>query len=271
MCAAMATTERGGGLRIGEVLKRARRRLRLDVATVEERTKIRTKYLRALEAEDWNTLPGPTYVKGFLRSYAQLLGIDGEALVDEYRRRVESALPDGGLSPLREPPLEHRRRPTMQDQRATVRRRMAVGALVGIAGIAGVVALLAGGSDEAGKRHGHHRHAGAGHHGEPHRHHATAPAGGTVTLALEARTDVEVCLVRGSGEAQIDSQTLTAGASAGPFNPPAERYELDLDSGGSLQLTLNDRTLRVSTKRPASYEITAGGVRPVDYRGSRCP
>jgi hypothetical protein len=267
----MATTERGGGLRIGEVLKRARRRLHLDVSTVEERTKIRTKYIRALEAEDWESLPGPTYVKGFLRSYSQLLGIDGEALVDEYRRRVESALPDGGLSPLREPPLEHRRRPTMHEQRAVARRRLLAGGLAAlVAGAALVVILVAGSSDDSGKRHGHHRHGGSHHARHHHPGHAAAP-GGTVTLALRARTDVEVCLVRGNGEAQIDSQTLTAGSTAGPFNPPADRYRLDLDSGGSLQLTLNDRQLRVAGKRPASYDITPAGVRPIDYTGRKCP
>jgi hypothetical protein len=267
----MATTETGGGLRIGEVLKRARRRLHLDVGTVEQRTKIRTKYIRALEAEDWDSLPGPTYVKGFLRSYSQLLGIDGEALVDEYRRRIESALPDGGLSPLREPPLEHRRRPTMHEQRAAARRRLLTGVLVALgAGIVLVAVLAAGGSDDAAKRRGHHQGGGRGHHGSPAHHHAPAP-GGTVTLGLEARTDVEVCLVRGNGQAQIDSQTLTAGSTAGPFNPPADRYRLDLDSGGSLQLTLNGRDLRVAGKRPASYEITPGGVRPIDYSGRKCP
>jgi hypothetical protein len=209
-------------------------------------------------------------VKGFLRSYSQLLGVDGEALVDEYRRRIESALPDGGLSPLREPPLEHRRRPTMHEQRAVARRRLLTGGLAALlVGGALVAILVAGGSDDSGKRRGHHRHGGH-HAARGHPGHAAAP-GGTVTLGLTARTDVEVCLVRGNGEAQIDSQTLTAGSTAGPFNPPADRYRLDLDSGGSLQLALNGRELRVASKRAASYEITPGGVRPIDYTGRKCP
>ena len=90
--AVMADQGRGSGLPIGEVLKRARTRQKVDIRTVEEQTKIRTKYLRALENEEWDVLPGPAYAKGFLRTYAQFLGLDGDALVDEYRRTVESSL-----------------------------------------------------------------------------------------------------------------------------------------------------------------------------------
>ena len=70
-------------------LKDARRRIGMDVKEAEERTKIRAKYLRALEAEDWEVLPAPAYVRGFLRTYGQLLGLDGEMLADEFRRRYE--------------------------------------------------------------------------------------------------------------------------------------------------------------------------------------
>ena len=87
----MATRDEADGLPIGEVLKRTRTRRKLDIRTVEERTKIRIKYLRALENEEWEVLPAPAYAKGFLRTYAQFLGLDGDALVDEYRRTVEAA------------------------------------------------------------------------------------------------------------------------------------------------------------------------------------
>ena len=87
----MATRDEADGLPIGEVLKRTRTRRKVDIRTVEERTKIRIKYLRALENEEWEVLPGPAYAKGFLRTYAQFLGLDGDALVDEYRRTVEAA------------------------------------------------------------------------------------------------------------------------------------------------------------------------------------
>jgi cytoskeleton protein RodZ len=66
---------------IGETLREARMRQRLDIADVEDRTKIRAKYLRALENEEFGMLPGPTFVKTFLRTYAEMLGLDPHVLV----------------------------------------------------------------------------------------------------------------------------------------------------------------------------------------------
>lgn len=74
---------------IGETLREARMRQRLDIADVEERTKIRAKYLRALENEEWGLLPGPTFVKTFLRTYAEVVGVDPYLLVEEYRLTEE--------------------------------------------------------------------------------------------------------------------------------------------------------------------------------------
>ncbi len=64
-------------------------RARIDVSEIEAQTKIRAKYLRALENEEWDLLPGPTFVRSFLRTYAQALGLDAKALVDEYRMSYE--------------------------------------------------------------------------------------------------------------------------------------------------------------------------------------
>src|SRR3981189_431846 len=71
---------------IGATLREARMRARIDVSEIEAQTKIRAKYLRALENEEWGLLPGPTFVKSFLRTYAQALDLDGRALVGEDRR-----------------------------------------------------------------------------------------------------------------------------------------------------------------------------------------
>ena len=72
---------------IGNSLREARIRQSLDFPELEQATKIRGKYLRALEQEEFEQLPGPTYVKGFLRSYAEYLGLDGQLYVDEYNSR----------------------------------------------------------------------------------------------------------------------------------------------------------------------------------------
>src|SRR6202035_430809 len=74
---------------IGATLREARMRARIDVSEIEAQTKIRAKYLRALENEEWDLLPGTTFVRSFLRTYAQALGLDDKALVDEYRRLYE--------------------------------------------------------------------------------------------------------------------------------------------------------------------------------------
>ena len=74
---------------IGSLLRETRIRNKIDITTVEEATKIRAKYLRALENEEWILLPGPTYVKTFLRTYAQFLGLDPHLLVEEYSARFE--------------------------------------------------------------------------------------------------------------------------------------------------------------------------------------
>jgi cytoskeleton protein RodZ len=72
---------------IGTSLREARLRQGLDFPELEQGTKIRAKYLRALEDEQFDVLPAQTYVKGFLRSYAEYLGLDGQLYVDEYNSR----------------------------------------------------------------------------------------------------------------------------------------------------------------------------------------
>jgi hypothetical protein len=72
---------------IGTSLREARLRRGIDFAQAEIATKIRGKYLRALEEEQFEVLPAETYVKGFLRTYSEYLGLDGQLYVDEYNSR----------------------------------------------------------------------------------------------------------------------------------------------------------------------------------------
>ena len=72
---------------IGNSLREARLRQHLDFPEVELATKIRGEYLRALEDEAFDVLPAQTYVKGFLRTYADYLGLDGQLYVDEFNSR----------------------------------------------------------------------------------------------------------------------------------------------------------------------------------------
>lgn len=97
---------------IGASLREARMRARIDVSEIEAQTKIRAKYLRALENEEWDLLPGPTYVKSFLKTYAEALELDAKLLVDEYKLRHER-LSDVELQPINAAaPGRERRRQT---------------------------------------------------------------------------------------------------------------------------------------------------------------
>jgi cytoskeleton protein RodZ len=82
---------------IGERLREARMRQKIDIAEVETATKIRAKYLRALENDEFGLLPGSTFVKTFLRTYAEYLGLDATLLVEEYRVHYE---PRGESEPM---------------------------------------------------------------------------------------------------------------------------------------------------------------------------
>jgi helix-turn-helix protein len=94
---------------IGNSLREARLRQQLDFAELEQQTKIRSKYLKALEEEHFELLPAPTYVKGFLRNYADALGLEGQLYVDEYNSRFVTGEEE---TPLR--PRDYQRRPRPQ-------------------------------------------------------------------------------------------------------------------------------------------------------------
>ena len=72
---------------IGNTLREARLRRGLDILDCEAETKIRSKYLRAMEEEQFDLMPSPTYVRGFLRTYADFLDLDGRLVLDEYESR----------------------------------------------------------------------------------------------------------------------------------------------------------------------------------------
>jgi cytoskeleton protein RodZ len=94
---------------IGATLREARERRHLTYEQVEAEIKIRAKYLRALEEEEFDSLPSGTYVRGFLRAYASYLGLDGRLFVDEYASRFGTRHDDELFSRRRERPMTQRR------------------------------------------------------------------------------------------------------------------------------------------------------------------
>jgi hypothetical protein len=114
---------------IGNSLREARVRQQLELGEVELATKIRARYLRALEEESFEALPAQTYVKGFLRTYADYLGLDGQLYVDEFNSRYGTE----GEAP-REPVVPPRTSNVSRQHRRLERRWVAF-ALAGIAAL----------------------------------------------------------------------------------------------------------------------------------------
>ena len=70
---------------LGETLRQARLDKSVSIAEAARDTRIRRSYLEALEAEDALSLPPPVYTRGFVRTYAEYLGLDAQAMVDLYQ------------------------------------------------------------------------------------------------------------------------------------------------------------------------------------------
>jgi hypothetical protein len=113
---------------IGHSLREARERQGLGYPEIELATKIRAKYIRALEEEDFTSIPGDAYIRGFLRSYAEYLGLDGDVYVDEYASRFITSWRD------ELPPRAERRR--IRTRERPIQRRTVLFVLAGIALVA---------------------------------------------------------------------------------------------------------------------------------------
>jgi cytoskeletal protein RodZ len=96
--------------KLGELLREAREAKGVDLPRVERDTKIRTRYLSALESGEYRELPGSVYTKGFLRNYGSYLGLDPEYLIDLYRLESRSALSERPRAPMPPRPIARRSR-----------------------------------------------------------------------------------------------------------------------------------------------------------------
>ena len=136
---------------VGKKLREARTRRKLSLPEVEAETKIRARYLQAIENEEWDQLPEDTYARAFIRTYGRFVGLDGDRLAEEQRRSRGAARPGERL-----PRVDPKPRPVARERR---RRRSGITprAMVVVVTALVVAALLAiglatgGGSDDAGK------------------------------------------------------------------------------------------------------------------------
>jgi cytoskeletal protein RodZ len=95
--------------KLGEVLRAARESKGVDLPRVERETKIRERYLSALERGEYRELPGSVYTKGFLRNYGAYLGLDPEYLIDLYRLETSELRAERPTMPVSPRPLAGRR------------------------------------------------------------------------------------------------------------------------------------------------------------------
>jgi hypothetical protein len=157
---------------IGNSLREARLRRHIEFVDAEHGTKIRGKYLRALEDERFELLPSHTYIKGFLRSYADYLGLDGQLYVDEYNSRFVVGEEDAPVA--RRVPAARARRSDRRESRIVLLALTAITIVTALV----IVAWRFGGPDEA-------------------------PVHGLTTAAKEQRPDVQVPQAAGTARLEL--------------------------------------------------------------------
>jgi cytoskeleton protein RodZ len=248
---------------IGTTLREARIRARIDISEVEARTKIRAKYLRAIENEEWDLLPGPVYVKSFLRTYGDFLGVDSRLLVDEYKRRYERPA-DQDLRPIsarsRERERKRRRRPRLGPVAAVV---LVLAAVVAALFIVGSLNPKSSSSNTTPPTTAASRSTSTTTHTTTtnrHRHPPAPPKPTTVTLKLVPTSSVYVCVEDGSGKKLIPGVIFAVGQTI----PTETASKLMVTLGNpSVQMKVNGKTVPVANSSPIGYELTPGKTTPL--------
>jgi cytoskeleton protein RodZ len=271
---------------IGATLREARMRAHINISEIESETKIRAKYLRALENEEWGLLPGPAYVRSFLRTYAEALDLDAKMLLEEYKLRHERPS-DHDLMPIGAPRRRGRgglggRGPQRGGPQRGAPRWLVVGVLV----IALLGALWAlghfTGTDDGGDIA------------------STAPRTSTTTTTMLPRRTATVsaatrrrkaaqerrrrkaaadarlarlqivptgpgpvyaCLQGAGGELRLPGVSLQPGATSGTYRSSEFRLRL---GNGNARLRVNGKLRVVADASPVAYVITRKTFKRVD-------
>jgi cytoskeleton protein RodZ len=240
-------------------------RQHLDIADVEARTKIRAKYLRALENEEFGLLPGSTFVRTFLRTYAELLGLDSHRLVEEYRTNYEPR-DEGDLQPLGGAPAASGRRERPPRTRPPAPSRLAIVAgAVGLLLVFLIILGLTGGDENGG---GGNQSANTQTEKKPAKkpkRKRPAPAPSGVSLRVVPVGPTYVCLDNGPGTAHIFEGTISEPQT---FKGKKIRINLGRTSG---QLFVNGRPFRVApSSTPVGYEFSTTGSKQIPPQQRPC-
>lgn len=235
---------------IGTSLREARLRQGLDFPELEQGTKIRAKYLRALEDEQFDVLPAQTYVKGFLRSYAEYLGLDGQLYVDEYNSRFVVGEEDHQPRPRRSAP---------QPRGVQVQSRVVLLTLLGIAAVTALVIVAwTRGEPQKVPPVGLGSTLQARTTQTPVQH--TVPAN-TVRLIVRAkRGPCWLSVHRGSATGSILYQGTLEQGQDQIFR--ARRLWITLDRPENLQMILNGRTRLLPVGGVKTLIVTPRSIRP---------
>jgi Helix-turn-helix domain len=263
---------------IGSSLREARERRNLSYGQVEAETAIRTRYLRALEDEDFHILPGPTYTKGFLRAYAEYLGLDGQPFVDEFNSRHSD--PRGSIE---QTPIASR--PRSRPQRRRQRRESNL-IMIALAGIVAVVSLVflatrfpppqtATYNTNTGTTHGSTATTTGGQTTGTTSTQGTGGSAGSyhVVLSLSAPTWVAATVGSATGEAVVAHGGLVLGAKGVIVDPAAhptvtfaarKPVYLALGAPGNVSLEINGRQVVLPHVSAGQHlRLTASGVHVV--------
>lgn len=231
---------------IGNSLREARVRRGLDFAQAELATKIRGKYLRALEDEQFELLPAETYVKGFLRTYAEYLGLDGQLYVDEYNSRFVTG-------------EEHEPRVRRSAARPQKRQRRLETNVVLIA--LGAIAVLTVIVISAWK-------AGGGNGNTPP---AVTTTGAPARTTRPAAPLLELTAIRGATHVIAHKGTTVGGAIAfdgtlqagdAPMALRGRSLWLYIDAPENLRIEVRGRVVHVGGLRPRTIVVTRTGWHP---------
>jgi cytoskeleton protein RodZ len=254
---------------IGARLREARMRAKIDINEVETRTKIRAKYLRAMENEEWDLLPGEVYVKSFLRTYGAYLGLDTRQLLDDFRRRYERPS-DHELRPIAPLGRERERQP----RRGGRGGRGGGGGGGGVppwAIIGAVLIIIVAALYFVGKGSGPNTSTSTsttttqakqptGHHIKRHRRPKTAKTPATPTsvkLQLTPTGTVYVCLVNGAGKKLIPGQIFSTGQTIPTFS--SSKLLLTLGNN-NVTMKVNGASVTIApSSGPIGFRLVPGG------------
>ena len=215
----------------------------VDFAQAELATKVRGKYLRALEEEQFDMLPAQTYVKGFLRTYAEYLGLDGQLYVDEYNSRFVGTGDD-------HEPRTRRSAARPQRRHRRIETNVVLVALAAIAIVMVVVISAWKASDNNSPPPPKATHP------PPRRHHATP----LLTLTgLRGSTHVAARVGSAAGNVAFDG-TIAKGDT--PLALRGRRLWLQIDSPENLRIQVHGKLVHVPGLQPRVIIVTSTGWHP---------